>query len=85
MILDDFEELLKNFVTVSNVLAHKIPLIDKFFVLSLDLRVLLKQPLASEGNDFIDTDFGMWAMSTLIAEHLFWRSAALVDADELFG
>lgn len=59
MILDDFEELLENFDTVSDVLADNIPLIDKFFVLSLDLRVLLKQPLASEGNDFIDTDFGM--------------------------
>jgi hypothetical protein len=59
VILDDFEELLENFDTVSDVLADNIPLIDKFFVLSLDLRVLLKQPLASEGNDFIDTDFGM--------------------------
>jgi hypothetical protein len=59
VILDNFEELLKNFNTVSDVLADNIPLIDKFFVLSLNLRVLLKQPLKSEGNDFIDTDSGM--------------------------
>ncbi len=59
MILDDFEELLENFNTVSDVLTDNIPLIDKFFVLSLNLRVLLKQPLTSEGNDFIDTDSGM--------------------------
>jgi hypothetical protein len=59
VILDDFEELLENFNTVSDVLTDNIPLIDKFFVLSLNLRVLLKQPLTSEGNDFIDTDSGM--------------------------
>jgi hypothetical protein len=37
VILDDFEQFLKDLDTVSNVLADKIPLIDKFFVFSLDL------------------------------------------------
>ena len=47
MVLDDLEKFLKNFNAVGDILTNDIPLINKVFVLRLNMRVLLKKPLTS--------------------------------------